>query len=87
MPQANFLTPAAPCRIHAIKGVEQFANLFGGTLGHNDDLSKPATPNQFGRRRITSNPKVDPQKQDGRNQASQTRCMDEMGAGLSSIAR
>jgi hypothetical protein len=35
-------------RIHAIKGVEQFAYLFGGTLGHDDDLSKPATPNQFG---------------------------------------
>src|SRR5580704_1894363 len=44
-------------RIHAIKGVQQFAYLFGGTLGHdtlghNDDLSKPATPNQFGKRRI-----------------------------------
>src|ERR1700719_2514770 len=48
-------------RLHAIKGVEQFAYLLGGTLGddtlghdtlgHNDDLSKPATPNQFGRRR------------------------------------
>src|SRR6202043_1985085 len=35
-------------RIHAIKGVEQFAYLLGGTLGHDDDLSKPATPNQFG---------------------------------------
>src|SRR5215831_3303255 len=34
-------------RIHAIKGVEQFAYLLGGTLGHDDDLSKPATPNQF----------------------------------------
>src|SRR5580704_15912400 len=39
-------------RIHAIKGVEQFAYLRGGTLGHDDDLSKPATPNQFGNRRI-----------------------------------
>src|SRR6266851_4298369 len=39
-------------RIHAIKGVEQFAYLLGGTLGHNDDRSKPATPNQFGKRRI-----------------------------------
>src|SRR6059036_1568001 len=39
-------------RIHAIKGVEQFAYLLGGTLGHDDDLSKPATPNQFGKRRI-----------------------------------
>jgi hypothetical protein len=48
-------------RIHAVKGVEQFAYLvmylLGGTfghdtLGHNDDLSKPATPNQFGKRRI-----------------------------------
>src|SRR5882672_2759505 len=37
-------------RIHAIKGVEQFAYLLGGTLGHDDDLSKPATPNQFGKR-------------------------------------
>ena len=27
-------------RIHAIKGVEQFAYLLGGTLGHDDDLSK-----------------------------------------------
>src|SRR6266705_1096764 len=39
-------------RIHAIKGVEQFAYLLGGTLGHDDDRSKPATPNQFGKRRI-----------------------------------
>src|SRR6266853_6134469 len=39
-------------RIHAIKGVEQFAYRLGGTLGHDDDLSKPATPNQFGKRRI-----------------------------------
>src|SRR5258705_3628677 len=39
-------------RIHAINGVEQFAYLLGGTLGHDDDLSKPATPNQFGKRRI-----------------------------------
>src|SRR5829696_9260324 len=30
-------------RIHAIKGVEQFAYLLGGTLGHDDDRSKPAT--------------------------------------------
>ena len=37
-------------RIHAIKGVEQFAYLLGGMLGHDDDLSKPATPNQFGKR-------------------------------------
>src|SRR5271154_14457 len=39
-------------RIHSIKGVEQFGDLLGGTLGHDDDLSKPATPNQFGKRRI-----------------------------------
>jgi hypothetical protein len=26
--------------------------LLGGTLGHDDDRSKPATPNQFGKRRI-----------------------------------
>ena len=39
-------------RIHAIKRVEQFAYLFGGTLGHDDDLSKPAIANQFGKRRI-----------------------------------
>src|SRR5271166_43710 len=39
-------------RIHAIKGVEQFAYLLRGALGHDDDLSKPATPNQFGKRRI-----------------------------------
>src|SRR6202034_1150387 len=39
-------------RIHAIKGVEQFAYLLGGPLGDDDDLSKPATPNQFGKRRI-----------------------------------
>src|SRR5271157_3414451 len=44
-------------RIHAIKGVEQFAYLLAGrlghdTLGHDDDLSKPATPNQFDKRRI-----------------------------------
>jgi hypothetical protein len=41
-----------PSRIHAIKGGEQFAYLLRGTLGHDDDLSKPATPNQFGDRRI-----------------------------------
>src|SRR4030095_16096633 len=41
-------------RIHAIKGVEQFAYLLGGTLGHDDDPSKPATPNQFGKRRSLS---------------------------------
>ena len=43
-------------RIHAIKGVEQSAYLLmyllWGTLGHDDDRSKPATPNQFGKRRI-----------------------------------
>src|SRR5580698_2396024 len=39
-------------RIHAIKGVEQFAYLLGGTLGHDDDLSKPAPRNQFGKRWI-----------------------------------
>src|SRR5437660_4623860 len=39
-------------RIHAIKRVEQFAYLLGGTPGHDDDLSKPPTPNQFGKRRI-----------------------------------
>src|ERR1700730_10240121 len=39
-------------RIHAIKGVEQFAYLLGGTLAHEDVFSKPATPNQFGKRRI-----------------------------------
>ncbi len=48
-------------RIHAIKGVEQFAYLvmyrLGGrlghdTLGHEDDLNKPAPPNQFGKPRI-----------------------------------
>src|SRR5580658_11241853 len=39
-------------RIHAIKGVEQFAYLLGGMFGHEDDLSKPATPNQFSKRRI-----------------------------------
>src|SRR5258707_7804780 len=39
-------------RIDAIKGVEQFAYLLRGTLGHDDDLSKTASPNQFGKRRI-----------------------------------
>src|SRR4029077_14135515 len=39
-------------RILAIKGVQQFAYLLGGTLGHDDDVSKPATPNQFSKRRI-----------------------------------
>ncbi len=34
-------------RLLAIKGVEQLAYPLGGTLGHDDDLSKPATPNQF----------------------------------------
>jgi hypothetical protein len=31
-------------RIHAIKGVEQFAYLLGGTLGHDNDLSKASYP-------------------------------------------
>src|SRR6266576_612927 len=43
-------------RIHAIKAVEQFAYLamhpLRGTLGHDDDLNKPATSNQFGKRWI-----------------------------------
>src|ERR1051325_950113 len=37
-------------RIYAIKGVEVFAYLLGGTFGHADEPSKPATPNQFGTR-------------------------------------
>src|SRR5271168_842303 len=41
-------------RIHAIKGVEQFAYLLGGMLGHDDDLSKPATPKQFSKRRVNA---------------------------------
>src|SRR5438132_7431395 len=50
-------------RIHAIKGVEQFAYLlmyrlwgtFGhDTLGHINDLSKPANRNQFGKRRVNA---------------------------------
>src|SRR6266498_2910435 len=45
-------------RIHAIKGVEQFAYLLTyliwGTLGHDDDRSKPTTSNQFGKRRINA---------------------------------
>jgi hypothetical protein len=45
-------------RIHAIDGVEQFAYVLGGTLGHDDDLSKPATPEQFGKRRIDANAQV-----------------------------
>src|SRR5207253_9195619 len=43
-------------RIAAIKGVEQFAYLLiyllGGTLGHDDDRSKPGTANQFGKQWI-----------------------------------
>src|ERR1700739_2660152 len=39
-------------RIHAIKGVEQFAYLLGGTLGHNDDLSKPAAPESRATRKL-----------------------------------
>ena len=42
-------------RIHAIKGVEQFADLvlcrLGGKFGHDNDLSKPADPNQFSEQR------------------------------------
>src|SRR5271155_5404325 len=41
-------------RIHAIKGIYQFAYLVSGTLGHDDDLSKPATPNQFSKRRAAA---------------------------------
>ena len=33
-------------RIRAIKGVEQFADLLGGTLGHDGDVSKPAAPHR-----------------------------------------
>src|SRR5712692_7264306 len=39
-------------RIHAIKGVEQFAYLLGGTLGHDDDLSKPAAPESRATRKL-----------------------------------
>src|SRR5260221_11712548 len=43
-------------RLHAIQGVEQFAYLvtclLGGMLGYDYDLSKPAIPNQFGKRRV-----------------------------------
>src|SRR6478736_9767916 len=45
-------------RIHSIEGVEQFAYLLGGRLGHDDDLSKPATPKQFGTRRIDASAPV-----------------------------
>src|SRR5438309_11528370 len=49
-------------RIHAIKGVEQFAYrrmyVLGGTLGHDDDRSKPATRNQFGKQRLDDRCKV-----------------------------
>src|SRR5258708_35370069 len=38
-------------RIQAIKGVEQFAYLLGAEFGHDDDLSKPATRNDFCKRR------------------------------------
>src|SRR5271157_5856769 len=41
-------------RIHAIKGVEQFADLLSGTLGHDDNFSKPTTPNQFGKRQTAA---------------------------------
>jgi hypothetical protein len=34
-------------RIHAIKGVEQFAYLLGGTLGHDDDLGNPAVNGEW----------------------------------------
>src|SRR5271155_1802926 len=64
-------------RLHAIKGVEQFAYLLAGILGYdrlghdalgcNDDLSKPATPNQFGKWWMDA------------NQASGTRSIYEMG--------
>src|SRR5207253_8871750 len=45
-------------RIHTIKGVEQFAYLLGGTLGHDDEPSKPAAPNQFGKRRSMQSAQV-----------------------------
>ena len=41
-----------PTQCQKEEGVDQFAYLLGGMLGHDDDLSKPATPNQFGKRRI-----------------------------------
>src|ERR1700756_5416636 len=79
-------------RIHAIKGVEQFAylvtRLFGGTLGHDHDLSKPATQNQFGERPIDANclsrdsGKLNHKKRDGQNLASGTRGIYEMGCNL-----
>jgi hypothetical protein len=43
---------SASVAVSAIKGVEQFAYLLGGTPGHDDDLSNPATANQFGKQRI-----------------------------------
>src|SRR5437879_8918379 len=39
-------------RIHAIKGVEQFAYLLGATLGHTDALTKPGTRNRCSEARL-----------------------------------
>src|SRR3984885_3030089 len=59
-----------PPRIHAIKGVEQLAYGLGGGLGHDDDLSKPMTPNQFGKPRIDQRAQVVTLKSGHRNAAS-----------------
>src|SRR5256885_8948559 len=64
-------------RIHTIKGVEEFAYLLmyrlGGTLGHDDDRSKPATPNQFGKRRIDASAQVVTLKSGQQNASSVTQ--------------
>lgn len=38
-------------RIHAIKGIEQFANLLGGTLGHDPTLANQLRRINLGRMR------------------------------------
>src|SRR6266852_5075904 len=61
-------------RIHAIKGVEQFAYLLiyllGGTLGHDDDRNKPAAPNQFGNGGSMQSAQVVPLKSGQQNASS-----------------
>src|SRR5215472_5881779 len=73
-------------RIHAIKGVEQFAYLLGGTLGHDDDLSKAATSNQFGKRRIDAKCQVVTLKS-GQQNASSVYATTENALGYFLIGR
>jgi hypothetical protein len=53
-------------------------------LGHDDDLSKPATPNQFGKRRIDAKWEIEHKSETVRIRLWGTRGVYEMGCNLGS---